>query len=60
VEQRLAPLGARPHWGKLTTLPPQRIAALYERAAEFRELLRRRDPSGVFGSPLLDALLAVR
>ncbi|WP_033303435.1 D-arabinono-1,4-lactone oxidase, partial [Nocardiopsis alkaliphila] len=55
VEERLAPLGARPHWGKLTTLPPADVVASYERAADFAGLLERFDPQGKFRNPFVDA-----
>ena len=58
VEERLMPLGARPHWGKLTTHPPERIAGLYERAGDFRDLLLDRDPRGVFANPFVDEVFA--
>jgi alditol oxidase len=58
VEERLMPLGARPHWGKLTTVPPRRIASLYERADDFRQLLRERDPAGVFGNAFVDEVFS--
>jgi len=48
MEERLLPLGARPHWGKLTAMRPADIGPLYERAADFEELLRELDPSGRF------------
>ncbi|HEY3867137.1 MAG TPA: FAD-binding protein [Actinocrinis sp.] len=48
VEEHLMPLGARPHWGKLFTAPPDRVAAGYEKAAEFRKLMLRHDPDGKF------------
>jgi xylitol oxidase len=38
LEAALAPFAARPHWGKLTALPAERIAALYPRWADFEEL----------------------
>lgn len=56
VEERLAPLGARPHWGKITTLPPERIIGSYTRAADFARLLERFDPAGKFRNPFVDAL----
>jgi xylitol oxidase len=56
VEERLAPLGARPHWGKLTTLPPGRVVAGYPRAADFARLAREWDPGGKFRNPYLDTL----
>jgi alditol oxidase len=58
VEERLLPLGARPHWGKLTAVEPARIASLYERTADFRELVRERDPGRVFANEFVDQLLA--
>lgn len=54
IEERLAPLEARPHWGKLFTLPPDRVQALYKRLPDFRQLLRESDPSGKFCNAFLD------
>ncbi|MBT2210904.1 MULTISPECIES: FAD-binding protein [Actinomadura] len=56
VEDRLVPLGARPHWGKLTAMTGKEIAALYPRADRFAALLRDRDPDGTFRNPFLDEL----
>ncbi|MFI6900745.1 D-arabinono-1,4-lactone oxidase [Nonomuraea sp. NPDC050394] len=56
VEERLMPLGARPHWGKLTTTRPRQISAMYERAAQFGRLARELDPSGKFRNSYVDAL----
>jgi xylitol oxidase len=55
LEERLAPLDARPHWGKLFTMPPARVASLYPRLPEFRELARSLDPRGKFRNAFLDA-----
>lgn len=60
LEERLMPLSARPHWAKLTTVAPQRIMALYERAAEFEQLAQRCDPDGKFRNRFLDGLLPAR
>jgi len=57
VEEQLAPLGARPHWGKLTALPPDAVLAAYPRAADFAELARKHDPDGKFGNDFLAGLL---
>ncbi|EFL20985.1 sorbitol oxidase [Streptomyces himastatinicus ATCC 53653] len=54
MEELLLPLGARPHWGKLTTVAPERIVASYERAADFGRLLADHDPAGKFRNPFLD------
>jgi xylitol oxidase len=48
LEQALAPLGARPHWGKLFTAGAREIAPLYPRLGDFLELRARLDPRGVF------------
>ena len=57
VEERLAPLAARPHWGKLFHTPPAAVTALYERAEDFRALLRRYDPAGKFRNDFIDRYL---
>ncbi len=54
IEERLAPLEARPHWGKLFTTPPARLQALYPKLPDFRDLLRRYDPAGKFRNAFLD------
>jgi xylitol oxidase len=57
VEERLLPLGARPHWGKVFHTAPARVAGLYERADDFRGLMRELDPAGKFRNPFTDAYL---
>ena len=54
IEERLAPFDARPHWGKLFTMSPARVAALFERLPDFRELVRSYDPQGKFRNEFLD------
>ncbi|WP_405014504.1 D-arabinono-1,4-lactone oxidase [Kitasatospora sp. NBC_01539] len=56
VEERLLPLGARPHWGKLTCADPADLAARYPRAADFAALAAELDPKGVFRNDLTEAL----
>ncbi|MFJ9606884.1 D-arabinono-1,4-lactone oxidase [Kitasatospora sp. NPDC101176] len=56
VERRLMPLGARPHWGKLTAAAPAATAAGYRRAADFAALAHRLDPDGKFRNGFVDAL----
>jgi alditol oxidase len=48
VEAALAPLHARPHWGKVFLAEAATIAALYERLPDFRRLAERLDPRGAF------------
>jgi alditol oxidase len=56
IEEELLPLGARPHWGKLTATAPGDVVAGYDRAADFGRLLREYDPEGKFRNPYLDRL----
>jgi xylitol oxidase len=56
VERELAPLGALPHWGKLSAISPASLASGYERAADFARLRRELDPAGKFGNELTGAL----
>lgn len=48
VEAALEPYEARPHWGKLFTVP-----ARYERMDDFASLVRDFDPDGVFANDFL-------
>jgi alditol oxidase len=57
VEERLAPLRARPHWGKLFGTGPELLAGLYPRLDDFRRLMRDFDPAGKFRNDLLDRYL---
>lgn len=56
LDALFAARGGRPHWGKLfeaTDLPRR-----YPRFDDFRDLVARRDPDGVFRNRYLDALLS--
>jgi xylitol oxidase len=57
IEERLVPLACRPHWGKLFTMPPERIAPLYEKLADFRALCERFDPRGKFRNEFVDKFI---
>src|SRR5271170_3396887 len=48
IEEKLAPFNARPHWGKVFTMPPARLAQVYGNMPRFRDLLTQRDPQGKF------------
>jgi xylitol oxidase len=54
IEARLAPLGARPHWGKLFTLAPAQVQAAYPRLPDFQRLLGEYDPGGKFRNAFVD------
>ena len=55
IDERLAELGARPHWGKVLTTAPERVRGLYHHYADFEALLRTYDPAGKLRNELLDA-----
>jgi alditol oxidase len=54
IQERLAPMETRPHWGKLFTLPAKQIASLYPKLADFQELAKRFDPQGKFRNEFLE------
>ncbi len=65
LESALAPLGARPHWGKVshavTATDPAALAAVaarYPRLPDFRALAERHDPEGRFRGGVVERLLA--
>lgn len=54
IEDALAPFDARPHWGKLFTMPAKRIQSLYERLPDFQRLLSFYDPNGKFRNAFVE------
>jgi xylitol oxidase len=54
IEAELAPFGARPHWGKVFSTPPETLQGLYSRWDDFQALLARYDPAGKFRNPFMD------
>jgi xylitol oxidase len=54
IEAELAPLSARPHWGKLFHGEAASLAPLYPRFADFTALAGRLDPAGKFRNAFLD------
>lgn len=54
IEERLAPFGPRPHWGKLFTLAPEALESQYQRYADFAALMQRHDPTGKLRNELID------
>jgi xylitol oxidase len=57
LEEQLAPLAARPHWGKVFTEDGAAIRARYPRFADFVALAGRYDPQGMFRNAWLDDVL---
>jgi xylitol oxidase len=54
LEERLAQFGARPHWGKLFTMEPDRLQSLYPKLPAFRGILQKYDPLGKFRNSFPD------
>jgi len=48
IEDKLAPFGVKPHWGKLFTIPPSVLQTRYEKIADFQRLINQYDPDGKF------------
>jgi len=53
IEEALAPLNARPHWGKLFHADAASLASLYPRFADFKDLAERMDPEHKFRNEFL-------
>jgi xylitol oxidase len=58
VEGALEPYAARPHWGKLFSMPPERVAQGYNRLPDFQAMRARHDPGGKFGNHFVDRYLS--
>jgi xylitol oxidase len=54
LEKMFMSYGARPHWGKIFTMPPDYLASQYVRIHDFRELLQEYDPKGKFRNEFMD------
>ena len=54
IEERLVPLGARPHWGKVCGMAPRAVRARYPRWDDFRALADSLDPAGKFRNDFMD------
>jgi xylitol oxidase len=57
IEKELAPFHAKPHWGKLFTMPPAHLASLYEKLPAFRQMLKQYDPTGKFRNDFLNTYI---
>ncbi len=54
IERELAPFDAKPHWGKLFTVSPERLKTLHKKMPEFIELATQFDPQGKFRNDFLN------
>lgn len=59
IEDIVLPLGARPHWGKVTSASAEAITRAFPRWDDFTELLTSVDPEGRFRSPFVTRLTGV-
>ncbi|MCG7524452.1 FAD-binding protein [Streptomyces sp. OfavH-34-F] len=53
IEDALAPVAARPHWGKLFVTPPEALRGLYPQYDRFEHLTAHVDPTGKFRNDFL-------
>jgi len=54
IEKELAPFQAKPHWGKLFTMPPSHLQSLYPQLPDFVQLVKHYDPQGKFRNQFLN------
>jgi xylitol oxidase len=57
IEEIVMPLGARPHWGKVTRATPAQVTSAFPRWEDFAEIVRVVDSAGKFRSPFATRLL---
>jgi alditol oxidase len=57
IEAKLAPFGARPHWGKLFTTPGSRIQPLYPELSKYKGLVAKHDADGKFRNRFLESTI---
>jgi FAD/FMN-containing dehydrogenases len=54
IEAKLEKFNACPHWGKVFTMPAERVQSLFEKLPEFQQLLLEYDPDGKFRNAFMD------
>jgi xylitol oxidase len=54
IESALAPFNAKPHWGKLFTMPANVLDARYTKLADFKQLVAKYDPTKKFRNEFLE------
>ena len=59
IEKALHPFEARPHWGKISFISPERLDSLYPKINNFKTLLRDYDPNGKFINAYLKEKLQI-
>eukprot|EP00697_Spironema_sp_BW2_P017608 gnl/Spiro4/9352_TR4932_c0_g1_i1.p1 gnl/Spiro4/9352_TR4932_c0_g1~~gnl/Spiro4/9352_TR4932_c0_g1_i1.p1 ORF type:complete len:495 (-),score=139.86 gnl/Spiro4/9352_TR4932_c0_g1_i1:70-1527(-) len=58
-EQRMAKFNGRPHWGKMNSLTPATVQALYPQVHNFVRVMKQLDPNGMFFNNYLQTRLPV-
>jgi alditol oxidase len=59
IEAALKPFAVRPHWGKLFTMEPAQLQALYPKMQDFKKLVKQYDPKGKFRNEFLAVNLGI-
>lgn len=57
IEESLLPFHARPHWGKLFTMPKETVQASYEKLADFQRFINHYDPDGKFRNEFIETYI---
>ncbi|WP_066514939.1 FAD-binding protein [Curtobacterium ammoniigenes] len=57
IDDALAPFDARPHWGKVSSMTPERMHAVFPRLEAFAALADEKDRGGRFRNAFLRAVL---
>jgi xylitol oxidase len=57
MEEKLLPLGARPHWGKVFAADAAVLREAYPKVPDFTELTTKYDPAGKFRNEYLEKYL---
>lgn len=60
IEEVFAYYNGRPHWGKMHSLPRERLAALYPKWDDFLHVRTELDPYGVLLNPYLRDLFGIK
>jgi len=54
IEKALEPFDAKPHWGKLFTMPAAKLTSLHPQLNDFKKIAGEYDPQGKFRNAFLE------
>ena len=57
IEEIVLPLGARPHWGKVSTATPEQLQSAFPKLTDFLHFRAQMDPDGRFCGPFVTHLM---